>query len=149
MVCEFESCIGLCADSSEPGACFCVSLSPCPSLAHALSLSHTQINKHLKNSELPFDIFLLMYRFPPSLSFLSNLSVDESEPFGSRFPSVGILLIDTLDAIQERSSAFPANWQLNPEVRSASGSVTLARPQVVMCSFIRRHAMSVRLFLWS
>ena len=28
-VCEFEPCVGLCADSSEPGACyrFCVSLS--------------------------------------------------------------------------------------------------------------------------
>ena len=37
----FEPHIGLCADSSEPGACirFCVSLSLCPSPAHALSLS--------------------------------------------------------------------------------------------------------------
>ena len=36
----FEPHLGLCADSSEPGACcrFCVSLSLCPSPAHALSL---------------------------------------------------------------------------------------------------------------
>ena len=40
-VCEFEPRVGLYADSSEPGAClgFCVSLSLCPSPAHALSLS--------------------------------------------------------------------------------------------------------------
>ena len=44
-VCEFEPCVGLCADSSEPGACFgfCVSLS----LSLSLSLSQ-KINKHLK-----------------------------------------------------------------------------------------------------
>ena len=38
--CEFESRVGLCADSSEPGTCFgfCVPLSLCPSLTHALSL---------------------------------------------------------------------------------------------------------------
>ena len=38
---EFEPHVGLCADSSEPGACFgfCVFLSLCPSSAHALSLS--------------------------------------------------------------------------------------------------------------
>ena len=38
---EFESRVRLCADSSEPGACFrfCVFLSPCPSPIHALSLS--------------------------------------------------------------------------------------------------------------
>ena len=36
----FEPCITLCADSSEPGACFrfCVSTSLCPSHAHTLSL---------------------------------------------------------------------------------------------------------------
>ena len=40
-VCEFEPRVGLCAASSEPGACFgfCVSLSLCPSPARALSLS--------------------------------------------------------------------------------------------------------------
>ena len=40
MVREFDPRIGLCADGSEPGAClrFCVSLSLCPSPAHALSL---------------------------------------------------------------------------------------------------------------
>ena len=34
MVCGFEPCVGLCASSSEPGACFgfCVSLSLCSSL---------------------------------------------------------------------------------------------------------------------
>ena len=39
--CQFEPRVGLCADSSQPGACFgfCVSLSLCPSPAHALSLS--------------------------------------------------------------------------------------------------------------
>ena len=47
----FEPRIGLCADSSEPGAClgFCVSLALCPSPAHALSLS--KINKHLKSKQ--------------------------------------------------------------------------------------------------
>ena len=40
-VCEFEPRVGLCADSSGPGARFrfCVSLSLCPSSVHALSLS--------------------------------------------------------------------------------------------------------------
>ena len=39
--CGFEPHIGLCADSSEPGACFgsCVSLSLCASPARALCLS--------------------------------------------------------------------------------------------------------------
>ena len=37
----FEPRVGLCADSSEPGACFgfCVSLSLCSSPTHALSVS--------------------------------------------------------------------------------------------------------------
>ena len=41
MVHQFEPCVGLCADSSEPGPCFgfCVSLSLCPSPARALTLS--------------------------------------------------------------------------------------------------------------
>ena len=40
----FEPCVRLCADSSEPGACFgfCVSLSFCPSPALSLSLSLSQ-----------------------------------------------------------------------------------------------------------
>ncbi|XP_078302586.1 retinoic acid early transcript 1E [Panthera onca] len=44
---EFEPRVGLCADHSEPGACFrfCVSLSLCPSPVHALSLSVSKINK--------------------------------------------------------------------------------------------------------
>ena len=43
--------VGLCADSSEPGACcgFRVSLSPCPSLIHAMSVS--EINKYLKKKK--------------------------------------------------------------------------------------------------
>ena len=44
MVCGPEPCVRLCADSSEPGACFrsCVSLSLCPSPARALSHSVSQ-----------------------------------------------------------------------------------------------------------
>ena len=44
VVCGFEPRVGLCADSSEPGACFwfCVSLSLCSSLAYAMSLSLCQ-----------------------------------------------------------------------------------------------------------
>ena len=45
-----EPHMGLCADSSEPGACFrfCVSLSLCPSfcLSFSLPLSLSKINKH-------------------------------------------------------------------------------------------------------
>ena len=47
-VLEFEPLIGLCADSSEPGACFRF-LSPSPSaLSHLRSvfLSLSKINKH-------------------------------------------------------------------------------------------------------
>ena len=41
---EFEPCLGLCADGSEPGAGFgfCVSSSLCPSHVHALSRSVSQ-----------------------------------------------------------------------------------------------------------
>ena len=47
MVREFEPRIGLCAESSEPGAYFgiCVSLSLCPSPAHGLSISLPPKNK--------------------------------------------------------------------------------------------------------
>ena len=53
---ELEPPVGLCADGSEPGACFgfCVSLSliPCPpprcALSLSLSLSDSKINKRLK-----------------------------------------------------------------------------------------------------
>ena len=43
-VCEFEPHVRLCADSSEPGACFrfCVCVSLSPSLTHALPLSVSQ-----------------------------------------------------------------------------------------------------------
>ena len=49
MVHEFEPRVGLCADSSEPGACFrfCVSLSLCPFPAHALSLKNKQTLKKI------------------------------------------------------------------------------------------------------
>ena len=49
-ICGFEPHVGLCADSSEPGACFrfCVCLSLCPSPARALSvcLFLSKVNKH-------------------------------------------------------------------------------------------------------
>ena len=48
-VCEFEPRVGLCADSSEPGACFgfCVSLSlPALPRSHSVSLALSKINKH-------------------------------------------------------------------------------------------------------
>ena len=47
---EFQPHLGLCAHSSEPGACFtfCVSFSLCPSPLHALSLFVSKINKPLK-----------------------------------------------------------------------------------------------------
>ena len=46
----FEPHVGLCADSSEPGACFGfhVSLSLCPLPSRILSLSLSKINKHYK-----------------------------------------------------------------------------------------------------
>ena len=44
VVLEFEPRIRLCADGSEPGACFgfCVSVALCPSPTHTLSLSRLQ-----------------------------------------------------------------------------------------------------------
>ena len=53
-LCGFEPCVGLCADSWEPGACFgfCVSLSfslslcPSPPRTLSLSLCFSKINKH-------------------------------------------------------------------------------------------------------
>ena len=50
MVCEFEPRVRLCADGSEPGACFgfCVSLS-LPILAHVLSLSVSQKSINIKH----------------------------------------------------------------------------------------------------
>ena len=47
LVREFKPHIGVCADSSEPGAClkFCVSLSLCPSPALSLSLKKINIKK--------------------------------------------------------------------------------------------------------
>ena len=48
---KFEPCVGFCADSSEPGACFgfCVCLSlplSCSALSLSLSLSLSQKNNH-------------------------------------------------------------------------------------------------------
>ena len=49
---ESEPRVQLCADSSEPGACFgfCVSFSLCSSPAHILSLSQTQSEKIKKKN---------------------------------------------------------------------------------------------------
>ena len=54
---EFEPFIGLCADESEPGACFrfCVSLPLCPSPTHALSLSFKNVYM-LKRNYVMFGI---------------------------------------------------------------------------------------------
>ena len=60
---ELQPRIGLCADSSELGAClgFCVSLSLCPFPAHALSLLVSQkwinIKRKFINGILPFHTF--------------------------------------------------------------------------------------------
>ena len=58
MVSEFEPHIRLCADSSEPGACFefCVSLSLCPFPTHALSLP-LKNKQTLKKFFLSFSYF--------------------------------------------------------------------------------------------
>ena len=44
----FEPRVGLCADGSEPGACFgfCVSFFLCPSPAHALSLKNKMFERN-------------------------------------------------------------------------------------------------------
>ena len=61
-VCEFEPHVGLCADSSEPGACFglwvSLSHSPYPACALSLSLSLSQKEINIKkklNSTLIFE----------------------------------------------------------------------------------------------
>ena len=50
---EFEPHVGLCADGSEPGACFTfrVSLSLCPSPACVLFLSLSEIKINLKKKK--------------------------------------------------------------------------------------------------
>ena len=55
---EFKPCVGLCADSSEPGACFrfCVSLCLCSSPAHTLSLLPSKIKINIKKKNLRIDI---------------------------------------------------------------------------------------------
>ena len=60
---EFEPRIRPCADNSEPGACigFCVFLSFCPSLAHALSLSVSKINKNIKKIKKKEMLLLNLY----------------------------------------------------------------------------------------
>ena len=47
--CEISHDLLICADSSEPGACFrfCVCVSLCPSPVHALSLLVSKINKNI------------------------------------------------------------------------------------------------------
>ena len=56
--CEFQPCVGLCADSSEPGDSFwfCVLLSLCPSPAHACTLSLSNNNNN-NNMIWNFNIF--------------------------------------------------------------------------------------------
>ena len=50
-VCEFEPCVGLCADSSEPGVCFgfCVSLSVPLPYSHSVFLCLSKVNKCKNN----------------------------------------------------------------------------------------------------
>ena len=57
---EFEPHVGLCADSSEPGACFgfCVSLSLWPSSAHALPLSVSKASLQPARRQLPPEFYL-------------------------------------------------------------------------------------------
>ncbi|VFV42726.1 Hypothetical predicted protein [Lynx pardinus] len=71
---EFEPHIGLCANRSEPGACFgfCVSLSLCSSPAHALSLSTSK----KKNIYIYIYIFINIY-----LNVVNILNILVSESF--------------------------------------------------------------------
>ena len=72
----FEPCIGLCADSSEPAACFrfCDSLSLCPSPALFLSLSKINnkkiyiLKKQQLKTEPPYDpAIALMGGYPKKM----------------------------------------------------------------------------------
>ena len=78
MVCGFEPCVRFCADSSEPGTCFrvYVSLSPCPSPNHTLSLC-------LKNKQILKNFFqhatlnkAMVKRWMPSRDGVQNLFPD-------------------------------------------------------------------------
>ena len=71
-VLEFDPNVGLCADSSEPGACFrfCVPLSLWPSPAHTLSLSQNKTKKDL--SWKPCPKALCIHLFDHSLQGLNN-----------------------------------------------------------------------------
>ena len=66
---EFEPCIRLCADSSEPGACFgfCVSLSLCPSSAHTLSVSQ----KLVSIKKIVFKYSLMTFHKSNTLRYLA------------------------------------------------------------------------------
>ena len=74
-VCDFEPRVRLCADSSDPGACFgfCVSLSlclsPALSLSFPLSLSKKQINiKRKRNPDaVCADSGAVLMAIPPRL----------------------------------------------------------------------------------
>ena len=62
-VSEFESRVGVCADSSEPGACFrfCVSLCLCPSPAGTLSLCLSLKNKQNIEKNKKYDLLSTCY----------------------------------------------------------------------------------------
>ena len=56
-VCGFEPRVGLCADSSEPGACFRFCVSPCLCPSASVSLNNKQMLKKIY-IETPFGAFL-------------------------------------------------------------------------------------------
>ena len=61
LLCEFELCVRLCADSSEPGACCRFYISLCLFLSLSLSLTLSQ-KKTLKNKILK-NIYILIFYF--------------------------------------------------------------------------------------
>ena len=92
---EFEPHFGLCAESSEPGACFgfCVSLSLCPQPTRILSLPLSKINeknikKKLKNKlQIAPSTFLLIEGFPYHEGFvISFFSSRVHKPLSSLSP---------------------------------------------------------------
>ena len=77
-VCEFEPHVGLCADSSEPGACFrfyvSLSLYPSPACALSLPLKNEQMLKKKKSTDLDhFPLFFFRFYFPKNLTCLNQL----------------------------------------------------------------------------
>ena len=91
----FEPHVGLCADGSEPGAHFglCVSLSPCPSPANALSLSQkisVKKNFFLQHNSMAFSILkeLCNYHHLPSTEHFHHLKKETLCPLAiaAQFP---------------------------------------------------------------